>query len=142
MDELEEAQVLQVKAQAVQGLTSVLSGEELRGLLGYEGDIPLEETVAGQQQAQQLEASKELGRGLQAAGGASTGITDKPSMPSEPSRADAYAAIDRGDFPEFVRFWEGMGFSKNRQIKLCRMGRSTFYENLKQQESRQIDIQL
>lgn len=142
MDKLEEAEVLNMMAGAIPNLAQALTMEEIRKRLGYTGSIDLAQTVAGQQQAQRLQASKELGMGLQAAGSASQTPTAMSSLPSEPSRADAVAAIDRGEFPEFVAYWEGMGFSKNRQIKLCRMGRSTFYEHLKRQETRQVDLRL
>ncbi|MFX1476372.1 MAG: hypothetical protein ACFFCO_13000, partial [Promethearchaeota archaeon] len=144
MDELEKAQVLQVQAGAIQGLMSVLSGEEIRKILGYEGDIPLEETVAGQQQEQRLEATKQLGMGLQAAGGAQGGQPAKTVLPSEPTRADAWNAIKAKRFPEFVAYWEGMDYSRNEIMRRAQIGRSTFYKYMDEQqgEVKRIELRL
>jgi len=139
MDQLEESQVLSQKAGAIQQLQGIATLEELRKKLKLPADITPEETLGAQNQERQLEATKELGRGLQAASGAKPG---QGARPAAPTRQDAYQARSDGRFTQFLAYWQEQGFSTNRIRVLCGMGKHSIPKFLREESARESELQL
>jgi hypothetical protein len=131
MDDLEKAELLNLRATAVSQLSPVASIEELREIANLPKEMP-DKTLAQEQQ----EAIKELAQ----VSGPSAGAGDSPQAersqakapqkPSQPNRSDARAAIKDGVFPAYVAYWEALGYSRNKIIQGSEIGRGTFYRHV------------
>lgn len=127
MDDTEQAELQNLRADAVQKLSTVASMEELREIAKLSGPTPTGPTMAQEQQ----DAVMKLATATKA-----SATPNKPSPPyssaEEPTRADAKRAIRYEVFPSFVAHWEARGYSRSDIIRATGIGRATFYKHIKE----------
>jgi hypothetical protein len=138
MDDTEQAELLEIKTRAATSMAQYASVKEIRETVG------LPEELDGQTLAQEQQAAlKELAAASGGTGGPPPGggSTEPAPPPSQPTRSDAWAAIENRAFPAWVARWEAEGYSRNQIIQHTRMGRGTFYRYLNQ-EGRSHELRL
>ena len=138
-DEIEKAELESVRADIVAKASAVMTRAELRERLGLSPD-PAGPTLAEEQRDALLSLQQQSQMGRAGASSEEPSSSSATTPPRQPTRSDAWAAIQEDRFPAWVQGWEDRGYSRNQIIKTAKIGRGTFFKYLSAQEAEPVEL--